>query len=160
MNTNDKYILSQRREGAKKGIGFWLYDFASLRENKMMDENLISSIIVDKCLKIHKTLGPGLLESVYEEVLCHELAKHGLKSEKQVGVPLIYEDIKMNLGFRADMIVENRVILELKSVENILPVHKKQLLTYLKITGKKLGLLINFNAELIKYGIIRIVNNL
>ncbi len=125
-----------------------------------MDENELSRIIVDRCLKIHKTLGPGLLESVYEEVLYYELTRTNLKCERQVGISVIYEDIKMDLGFRADMIVEDKVIIELKSVENIMPVHKKQLLTYLKLTGMKLGLLINFNVELIKNGITRIVNKL
>ena len=125
-----------------------------------MDENEISRIVVDRCLKIHKTLGPGLLESVYEEVLFFELKKSGLKCLRQVDVPVFYENIKMNLGFRADLIVEDKVILELKSVENIAPVHKKQVLTYLRLTGMKLGLLINFNVELIKHGISRIVNGL
>jgi len=125
-----------------------------------MTENEISRIIVDKCLKIHRALGPGLLESVYEEVLFYELMKDDLKCKRQVGIPVIYEDIKMDLGFRADMIVEGKVIIELKSVENVLPVHKKQLLTYLKLTNMKLGLLINFNVPLIKDGITRIVNNL
>jgi GxxExxY protein len=105
-------------------------------------------------------LGPGLLESVYEEVLSYELGKSHLKCERQVGIPVIYEDIKMDIGFRADMVVERMVIVELKSVENVLPVHKKQLLTYLKLTGMKLGLLINFNEALVKDGITRIVNRL
>ena len=125
-----------------------------------MVENELSKIIVDKCLKIHKALGPGLLESVYEEILFYELTKNKLKCQKQVAIPIIYENIKMDLGFRADLIVGNKVILELKSVENLLPVHKKQLLTYLKVTNLKLGLLINFNVELMKNGITRIVNNL
>ncbi|GMT48267.1 MAG: hypothetical protein IEMM0007_1833 [bacterium] len=125
-----------------------------------MNENEISRIIVNNSFKIHKTLGPGLLESVYEEVLFYELLKNNLKCERQVGIPVIYESIKMDIGFRADLIVEDKVIIELKSVENIMPVHKKQLLTYLKLTGFKLGLLINFNVELIKNGITRIVNNL
>ncbi len=126
----------------------------------MMDENELSKIIVDRCLKIHKILGPGLLESVYEEVLYYELTRTNLKCERQVGISVIYKDIKMDLGFMADMIVEDKVIIELKSVENIMPVHKKQLLTYLKLTGMKLGPLINFNVELIKIGIARIVNKL
>ena len=115
-----------------------------------MTENELSKIIVDCCYKIHKTLGPGLLESVYEEVLYYVLTKNGLRCERQMGVPVTYESIKMDIGFRADTIVESKVIVELKSVEKILPVHKKQLLTYLKLTGMKLGLLINFNEELIK----------
>ena len=132
-----------------------------MRETKMeMIENRISKIIVDKCLKIHRALGPGLLESVYEEVLSYEFIKSELDHERQVAIPVTYDDIKMDLGFRADLIVGNKVILELKSVENILPVHKKQLLTYLKLTNLKLGLLINFNVALMKDGITRIVNNL
>jgi GxxExxY protein len=125
-----------------------------------MTENDISRIVVDCCFKIHTTLGPGLLESVYEEVLSHELIKKRLIVERQKGIPVIYENMKMELGFRADLIVENKVIIELKSVDAIAPVHSKQLLTYLKLTGLKLGLLVNFNEALIKDGIKRIVNNL
>ncbi|MBW2063255.1 MAG: GxxExxY protein [Deltaproteobacteria bacterium] len=125
-----------------------------------MTENELSKIIVDRCLKIHKKLGPGLLESVYEEILFYEFNKSSIQCKRQVGIPVVYEDIKMDLGFRADMIIEDKVIIELKSIEKIMPVHKKQLLTYLKLTDMKLGLLINFNVELIKNGITRIVNNL
>jgi GxxExxY protein len=100
------------------------------------------------------------LESVYEELLAYELSKSNIKYARQIGVPVVYDDIKMELGFRADLIVGDKVILELKSVESILPVHKKQLLTYLKLSDLKLGLLINFNVTLIKDGITRIVNNL
>lgn len=94
------------------------------------------------------------------KVLNYELKKHNLKCRRQVGLPVIYENVKLDIGFKADIVVEGKVIIELKSVENIMPVYKKQLLTYLKITGNKLGLLINFNEELIKNGITRIVNNL
>ena len=125
-----------------------------------MSENEISKIIVNACFQIHTKLGPGLLESVYEEILAYKLAQEGLNVMRQKGIPVIYEDVKMDLGFRADLIVENKVIVEIKSVENIAAVHQKQVLTYLKITGLKLGLLINFNEEKIKYGIQRIVNNL
>ncbi|OQY11059.1 MAG: GxxExxY protein [Desulfobacteraceae bacterium 4572_187] len=125
-----------------------------------MKENELAKIIVDKCLKIHRALGPGLLESVYEEILFYEISKDNINCRRQVGIPVVYDDIRMDLGFRANMILGDKVILELKSVENILPVHKKQVLTYLKITRMKLGLLINFNVELIKHGITRIVNNL
>jgi len=125
-----------------------------------MDENLISKIIVNCCYKIHTTLGPGLLESVYLEILMYELRKAGLKCEKEVRVPVHYEEVTLDLGFRADLIVENLIIVELKSVEHILPVHKKQLLTYLRLTGMKLGLLANFNVNLIKDGIERVVNKL
>jgi GxxExxY protein len=125
-----------------------------------MTENELSRIIVDVAYQIHTKLGPGLLESVYEAIMCFELQKLGLKVECQKGIPVFWENLKMDLGFRADLIIENKVIIELKSVEIIAPVHPKQLLTYLKITGMKLGLLINFNESLIKNGITRIVNNL
>lgn len=125
-----------------------------------MNENELSKIIVDCCYKIHKTLGPGLLESVYLEVLMHELKKAGLKCEKEVGIPVSYEDVKLDLGFRADLIIENLLIVELKAVEKVTPVHKKQLMTYLRLTNMKLGLLVNFNVNLIKDGIERIVNGL
>lgn len=125
-----------------------------------MTENQLASIIVNKCYQIHVELGPGLLESVYEEILYFELNKEGLHVERQKALPVIWKNKKMNLGFRTDLIVEGKVILELKSVEKIAPVHPKQLLTYLKITGLKLGLLINFNEVLIKNGITRIVHNL
>jgi GxxExxY protein len=125
-----------------------------------MTENELSKIIVDCCYKIHTKLGPGLLESVYEEILCFELQKADLNFTRQQGLPVIYEGVKMDLGFRADIIVENKVVIEIKSIEAIAPVHQKQLLTYLKITGLKLGLLVNFNEALIKSGIQRIVNNL
>jgi len=125
-----------------------------------MHENDISKVIVDCCYKIHTELGPGLLESVYEEVLYYELTKRGFKCSRQKGIPVIYQGIKMDIGFRADIIVENKVIIEIKSIEEIAPVHKKILLTYLKLTELKLGLLVNFSKELIKDGITRVVNNL
>ena len=125
-----------------------------------MTENEIAKIIVDCCYKIHTTLGPGLLESVYEEVLCYELAKRELNFVRQKGIPVIYENIKMDLGFRADIVVENKVIVEIKSIEQIAPVHPKILLTYLRLINLKLGLMVNFNSALIKDGIQRIVNNL
>jgi GxxExxY protein len=125
-----------------------------------MHENEIAKIIVDCCYKIHLQLGPGLLESVYEEILAYELQKHKIYITRQQGISVIYEEVKMDIGFRADMIVENKVIVEIKSVETIAKVHQKQLLTYLRLTGLKLGLLVNFNEALIKDGIQRIVNNL
>ncbi|MHB9028664.1 MAG: GxxExxY protein [Candidatus Latescibacterota bacterium] len=126
----------------------------------MNTENELSVTIVDSCVKVHRTLGPGLFESVYEEVLSYELQKRNLHVERQVEIPVIYDSVIMNAGFRADIIVENKVILELKSVELIQPVHKKQLLTYLKLTDMKLGVLINFNVNLIREGIFRVVNGL
>ncbi len=125
-----------------------------------MNENELSKIIVNACYNIHVTLGPGLLESVYEEILFYELTSLGLKVERQKPIPVVWKGKKMELGFRADLIVEDKIIIELKSVEAIAPVHPKQVLTYLKITGIKLGLLINFNEKLIKDGITRIVNRL
>ncbi len=125
-----------------------------------LTENQIASIVVDCCYHIHIELGPGLLESVYEEVLFHELVSKGLNVEKQKPLPVIWKNLKLNLGFRTDLIVNNKVIVEIKSVEEIHPVHPKQVLTYLRLTGLKLGLLINFNSPLIKSGITRIVNNL
>jgi GxxExxY protein len=129
-------------------------------KEKTMTENELAGIVVGLCLKIHRILGPGLLESVYEEVLCYELIKQGLNFKRQQGIAVVYEDIKMDLGFRADIIIEDKLIVELKSVEIVAPVHYKILLTYLRLTNKKLGLMINFNVELIKDGIKRIVNNL
>jgi GxxExxY protein len=125
-----------------------------------MNENQLSGIIISCCLRIHRDLGPGLFESVYEEILAYELAQLDLGYKRQVTVPVNYGKVKLDIGFRVDIIVEDKVILELKAVETLLPVHKKQLLTYLKLTGMKLGLLLNFNEELMKNGIVRIVNNL
>ena len=127
---------------------------------KNRNENEIAKIVVDCCYKIHSTLGPGLLESVYEQVLEYEINKCGLRCDRQVEIPIVYETLTFQLAFRADLIIDNKVIIELKSVAEITDIHKKQLLTYLKLSGKKLGLLINFNSKLIKHGITRIVNNL
>jgi len=125
-----------------------------------MTENELSKTIVDICYKIHTKLGPGLLESVYEAILYYELNKLGLKVEKQKDLPVYWDDIFLEIGFRADLIVEDKVIIEIKSVAELSNVHPKQVLTYLKITDMKLGLLINFNEYYIKDGIKRIVNNL
>ena len=125
-----------------------------------MSENELSKTIVDLCFKIHKNLGPGLFESVYEEVLCIELNRSNLKYSRQKPISISYEGIPLNIGFIADIIVEDKVIIEIKSVETIKSVHRKQLLTYLKLTNIKLGLLINFNTSLLKDGVKRIVNNL
>ena len=125
-----------------------------------MTENELSKIIVNACFQVHNELGPGLFESVYEECLYYELVHQGLKVIRQQELPVIYKSIKMEIGFRADLIVENKVIIEIKSQEAIAPVHHKQILTYLRLTNLKLGLLVNFNEALIKDGIQRIVNNL
>ena len=125
-----------------------------------MTENEISRHVVDAAFKIHTQLGPGLLESVYEAVLAYELRKRGLRVVRQKPIPVVYEEVRLEEGFRADLVVEDKVIIELKSVEAIARVHKKQVLTYLRLSKLKLGLLINFGEELIKDGISRIVNGL
>jgi GxxExxY protein len=125
-----------------------------------MTENEIAKEIVDSAFKIHSTLGPGLLESVYENLLATELKKRKLHVVCQQAIPLVYENLRLAAGFRADLIVEGKVIVEIKSVEQLAPVHKKQLLTYLRLADKRLGLLINFNTALIKDGIVRLANQL
>jgi GxxExxY protein len=125
-----------------------------------MSENEISKIIFDCALKIHKNLGPGLLESAYEECLFYELKKYGLSVDKQKALPLIYEEVKLEIGYRIDIIVENKVIIEVKSVEALNDIHLAQILTYLKLSDCKLGMLINFNVAFLKNGIRRVVNNL
>ncbi|MRX40955.1 GxxExxY protein [Flavobacterium sp. LC2016-23] len=125
-----------------------------------MTENEIAAIVVDVCYGIHVKLGPGLLESVYEAILNYELTQRGLHIERQKPLPVNWSGIKLDIGFRADLIVENKVLLEIKSMEQISEIHGKQVLTYLKITKMKLGLLINFNVPIIKLGIKRVVSNL
>ena len=127
---------------------------------KTWTENEIAREVVDAAFHIHKTLGPGLLETVYEVVLARELEKRGLHVARQQPIPITFGDIHFDEGFRADLIVENKVIVELKSVEQVAPVHAKQLLTYLRLADKRLGLLINFGAATIKEGISRVVNGL
>jgi len=124
-----------------------------------MEINDITGQIIDASIKVHTSLGPGLFESVYEEVLNYELTKRGILSERQVPIPVYYDSLKMEVGFRADILVEKKVIVELKSVEIVLPVFKKKLLTYLKLSNLQIGLLINFNEELLKKGITRLFNN-
>jgi GxxExxY protein len=125
-----------------------------------MDENEIGTIIVDTAFYIHKKLGPGLLENIYEVVLMKLLSKKGLHVQRQTAIPIIFEGEYFDEGFRADLIVEGKVIIELKSVEKTNPAHKKQLLTYLKLSNTKLGYLLNFGTELMKEGIERVVNGL
>jgi len=125
-----------------------------------MTENEISKIVVDAAVKLHQDLGPGLLESVYEVALAYLLMKRGLSCVRPLPVPISYDGLEFDEGFRADIVVNDLVILELKSVENIAQVHRKQLQTYLRLSGKKLGLLLNFGAPLMRDGIVRIVNNL
>ncbi len=125
-----------------------------------MNENEVAKHIVAAAFKIHTVIGPGLLESAYEAMLVHELRERELRVEQQVPIPIVYEGHALEAGFRADLIVQDNVIVELKSVESIMPVHKKQLLTYLRLANKRLGLLVNFGEELIKTGITRVVNGL
>lgn len=123
-----------------------------------MTENEIGTVVVDCALKVHRRLGPGLLESVYEAVLAYELTSRGLSVQRQVPVPIRYEDMEFQEGFRADLIANGLVILELKSVEHVTNAHKKQLLTYLRLTGLRVGYLLNFGEALMKDGISRIIN--
>ena len=125
-----------------------------------MTENEIAKIIVDVGIKIHSALGPGLYEEVYEKILHHELIKRGLSVESQVPLPVLWDDMKIDLAYRIDMVVEKKVVIELKSVETLTSVHFKQIQTYLKLTGRKLGLLINFNESLLRDGLRRIANGL
>ncbi len=125
----------------------------------LMDYNQITGTIIEAAIQIHKKLGPGLLESVYQNILAYELKKKGLKVDKEVPISVKWDRITFDIGFRADLIVENKVIIELKSLEEIKDIHKKQLLTYLKLTNKQVGLLINFNEAILKDGITRVVNH-
>ena len=125
-----------------------------------MTENEIAKIVVDAAYRVHTELGPGLFETVYEVSLSHELTKRNLHVVRQQPIPIVYDSIRFDEGFRADVIVEGKLILEIKSVASVTPVFKKQLLTYLRLTNIRLGLLINFGEELIKDGISRVVNGL
>ena len=125
-----------------------------------MQHNEISGQIVDAAIKVHSTLGPGLLESAYHACLVHELHKRGLHVESQVSLPVNYDGVKLDVGYRIDLLVENCVIVEIKAVEKILPIHEAQLLCYLRLSGCRLGLLINFNVIQLKDGIKRMANNL
>ncbi len=125
-----------------------------------MTENEISKIVFECALKVHKTLGPGLLESAYEECMFYELKKSSLKVEKQKALPLVYEEVKLDVGYRIDIIVEDKFIVEIKSVEALNDIHLAQLLTYLRLSDCKLGLLINFNVKLLKEGVRRVVNGI
>lgn len=124
-----------------------------------MKHEELTSRIIGICIKVHSILGPGLLESVYEEALCFELTRQGFNFLRQQGVKVNYEDVQLGLGFRADVIVENTIVLELKSVEAVAPVHAKTVITYLKFTGIEVGLLINFNVALLKDGITRLIRD-
>ena len=126
----------------------------------MYTENQLAAIVVDLCFNIHRRYGPGLLESVYETVLCYELRKSGLHVQQQLQIPIQHEELFIPHAFRADLVIEFKLLVELKAVEELLPLHSRITLTYLKLTGMKLGLLINFNEVLIRDGLRRLVNNL
>ena len=125
-----------------------------------MDINQLSSKIIGSAIEVHKVLGPGLLESSYQKCLCHELRLRGIPFEYEKPLPLVYKGEKLDCGYQMDLVVENAIIVELKSCEKIAPIHKAQLLTYLKLSGLKLGLLLNFNVPVMRDGIARMVNNL
>ena len=126
----------------------------------MLNENALGSLIVESAIYLHKNLGSGLLETVYETILSRLLAKKGLYTQRQVSIPIEFEGEQFDEGFRADLFIEGKLIIELKSVEKITDVHKKQLLTYLKLTNTKLGFILNFGTELMKNGIVRIINGI
>ena len=124
-----------------------------------MELNDISGKIIELSIKVHKELGPGMLESAYEACLLYELQKAGLKAESQLKLPIIYQNVKIEAGYRIDLLVEHLIIVELKTVERLLPIHEAQSLSYIKLSKLKLGLLINFNVKLLRDGIRRVVNN-
>jgi GxxExxY protein len=128
-------------------------------QNFERDENRLTEVIIGAAIEVHRELGPGLLESAYRECLCHELKLRGLRFEYEVPLPVQYKGVKLDCGYRLDIVVEDQVILELKTVEKLLPIHEAQLLTYLKMKKCRLGLLINFQVPVLKDGIKRIVNN-
>ena len=125
-----------------------------------MTENEIGDVIVDSALKVHTVLGAGLLESAYEACLGYELEKRGLQLQKQVGIPVVYEDVRLEVGYRLDLLVQDLVIVEIKAVERLMPIHTAQILSYLKLKGLKLGYLLNFNVEHMRHGIRRVANNI
>ena len=145
----------------------WLYSYLcgkkrrfSPQRRRGMRENTLSEKIIGAAIEVHRNLGPGLLESAYEECLCYELKKTGCSFRRQMNLPVVYKDIRLDCGYRLDIVVEDLVIVEVKAVDALLPIHEAQLLTYLKLADKKLGLLLNFNVPVLKNGITRIVNNL
>jgi GxxExxY protein len=129
------------------------------RDAETQSFNEITEQVIGACIEIHRQLGPGLLESAYEECLCFELSQRGIRFERQKPLPVKYKSVNLDCGYRLDLVIEGKIILELKTVEHLLPIHEAQLLTYLKLSGLTLGLLINFNVPVLKNGIKRIANN-
>jgi GxxExxY protein len=158
----------RRRE--RKGVFFFLFGerpkrnkpkpYGQKQKEQTMDINQLSSQIIGAAIEVHKALGPGLLESAYEKCLCHELKLRGLSFDNQKPLPLVFKGEELDCGYRLDIVVDNAIILEVKSREKIEPIHKAQLLTYLKLSGLRLGLVLNFNVPVMRDGIVRIVNNL
>ena len=134
-----------------------LKEIPRLTKKKKMSENEISKIILGKAIEVHKQLGPGLLESAYQECLYYELKKEGLAVEKEKALPIVYKEIKLDHGYRIDLLIEKKVVIELKTVEFLTDVHTAQILTYMKLGNYKLGLLLNFNVKLLKEGIKRFI---
>ena len=124
------------------------------------DLNNLSAAVIDSAIQVHRALGPGLLESAYEACLAYELRKRALGVQSQVGLPVVYEEVKLEVGYRIDLLIESQIIVELKAIASIAPIHEAQLLSYLKLSNLKIGLLLNFNVKMMKHGIKRIVNNL
>jgi GxxExxY protein len=135
------------------------YGTINRRDTETQSFNELTERVIGACIEIHRALGPGLLESAYEECLCHELSIAGISFERQKPLPVHYKNVKLDCGYRLDLVVDQKIIVELKAVENLMPIHEAQLLTYLKLSGLTLGLLINFNVAMLKQGIKRIVNN-
>ena len=129
-----------------------------VEQPRVLGLNRLTELIIGSAIEVHRNTGPGLMESVYEECLCYELNQLGLKFQRQVELPIFYKQIKLNCGFRMDLVVEDAVVLELKTVDQLLPIHSAQLLTYLKLSGKKIGLLINFNETQLRKGLKRLAN--
>ena len=123
----------------------------------MLIEDQLTEAIIGAAIEVHRILGPGLLESAYEECLCYELQLRGSSVERQIPLPVVYKDVRLDCGYRMDLVIENKVIVELKTVDKLLPVHEAQLLTYLKLSGKKIGLLLNFHSEVLRTGMKRMV---
>jgi GxxExxY protein len=156
----DEMFASQRRDGSFVFPGMVTNKGDLLRQvlwGRAMDVNQLTGRVIGAAIEVHKTLGPGLLESAYEECLCRELDLHGLHYTQQKPLPIEYKGVKLDCGYRIDVLVEDVVIVELKSVESLEPIHEAQLLTYLKLTGRKVGLLINFNVPVLRDGIKRMM---
>lgn len=135
-------------------------DLTATGAKSAKDENELSRIILDAAFRVHSAIGPGMLENAYEACLAYELRAAGLKVQTQVPLPLLYRDVKLEVGYRLDILVEDLVVIEIKAVDALAPIHHAQLLAYLKLSGKKLGLLINFNEVSLRHGIKRVVNHL